>query len=211
MFCRLLTPLPSPDLFVVSVVALYAFALTILLHPVAAIESFLEVGEGGVWPPATASVPSLGAEPFPPPSLEWALRQWPLWGRGQARGADWGASRVALPGTRLGWASPLSQCGPRGLLPRRCSRPASECVVAPQLVCVPHAWRVTVLLLVMANAAVSMLVEVSHGSRSFCWRGGRAGSPTTGPARPPQKGGGILLSPLFRNGWAASSLAVVGT
>ncbi|XP_058043326.1 polyamine-transporting ATPase 13A3 isoform X2 [Ahaetulla prasina] len=56
-------------LFVVSVVALYAFALTILLHPVAAIESFLE------------------------------------------------------------------------------------------LVCVPHAWRVTVLLLVMANAAVSMLVE----------------------------------------------------
>ncbi|XP_032081079.1 probable cation-transporting ATPase 13A3 isoform X2 [Thamnophis elegans] len=57
-------------LFVVSVVALYAFALTLLLHPVAAIESFLE------------------------------------------------------------------------------------------LVCVPPAWRVTVLLLVLANAAVSMLVEV---------------------------------------------------
>lgn len=86
-------PLPSPDLFVVSVVALYAFAVTILLHPVAAIESFLEVGGG-----------ASGPQPRPPPRelspsptlfgvgfaavAPLALEPTPVSGRGQARRAD---------------------------------------------------------------------------------------------------------------------------
>lgn len=72
-----LTPLSSPDLFVISVVALYAFALTILLHPVAAIESFLEVGGGP------------GPQPLhqPPP---------------QQLSPPWGGHSGSRAGTRLG-------------------------------------------------------------------------------------------------------------
>lgn len=114
LFCRLLTPLPSPDLFVGSVVALYAFALTILLHPVAAIESSLEVGEGGAWPPATASVPSLGAEPFPPPSSAGLCGSGPLWLQSQHPSGG-GARQGGLTGEPRGWRSREPAWG--GLLP----------------------------------------------------------------------------------------------